>query len=75
MKNCTLNFLQTCEKHPSFPVKDVWQDITNWTVYPVEDMQFDPEIESFRHSTFNYFTDLLLENARPVPGYWSEFPG
>ncbi len=33
------------------------------------------EIESFRQSTHNYFSDLLLENARPVPGYWSNFPG
>ena len=46
-----------------------------WPVYPVTMMQFDPEIESFRQSTHNYFTDLLLENARPVPGYWSNFSG
>ncbi len=59
----TLNFLQTCEKHPSFPGRDAWQDITDWTVYPVEDMLFDPEMESFRHSAYNYFEDILLEKA------------
>ncbi len=41
----------------------------------LESDTFMLEIESFRQSTHNYFTDLLLENARPVPGYWSNFSG